>query len=92
MFPTYTRICTILRHVPHSGVPFSDEGSVIGAANTNSMCDDLRSVNVNTVVDFTDNAYVATLVAHEIGHVMGMHHDNIKDNVEKNTTCECPCK
>ena len=73
-------------HISNRGVAFK-ELKVIGAANTNSMCDDLRSVNVNTVVDFTDKPYVATLIAHEIGHVIGMHHDN-NEGIE----CECPCK
>ena len=57
------------------------------------MCDPLRSTNINyDTGSGSDIPYLATLIAHEVGHVMGMYHDTDPVNQNKHQTCDCPCE
>ncbi|XP_063694537.1 zinc metalloproteinase-disintegrin-like jararhagin isoform X17 [Bolinopsis microptera] len=75
-----------------TGVPFN-EVSTIGGAYTNQMCDPLRSTNINHDTGEGNNVpYLATLIAHEVGHVLGMYHDVDDVNMNDDKTCDCPCR
>ena len=57
------------------------------------MCDERYSTNVNYDKKATeDPAHLATVIAHEIGHLMGMYHDNDDINTNRDGKCDCPCE
>ena len=69
------------------------ESSTIGGAYTDQMCDPLRSTNINYDTGSANKIpYLATLIAHEVGHVMGMYHDVDDVNMNRHKTCDCPCE
>ncbi|KAL5261505.1 hypothetical protein ACHWQZ_G007279 [Mnemiopsis leidyi] len=75
-----------------TGTPFN-EASTIGGAYTDQMCDPLRSTNINYDTGTGNKIpYLATLIAHEVGHVMGMYHDVDDVNMNRHKTCDCPCR
>ena len=81
----------LLTFVPLRGTKFNERG-VIGGAYTDQMCDPRRSSNVNfDTKGGQDVPYLATLIAHEIGHVMGMFHDTDPVRQNEYDTCDCPC-
>ena len=67
-----------------------NDSNVVGGAHTNSMCNEVKSIATVTVAGLTDREpYLATLIAHEIGHILGMNHDNAE---EEDGGCQCPCE
>lgn len=76
---------------PIRGVPFMEKGT-IGGAFTDKICDDKHSANVNhDLSKGKEIPHLSTLIAHELGHVMGMYHDS--DEIYMNDgSCECPCE
>ncbi|KAM3924701.1 zinc metalloproteinase-disintegrin-like halysase [Leptodactylus fuscus] len=77
---------TLLRRQPHDNAQFITnidfDGSTVGLAYTGSMCTDKHSAGV--IQDHsTEYIHVAATLAHEMGHNLGMNHDD---------QCYCPAK
>eukprot|EP00118_Oscarella_pearsei_P020754 m.227162 g.227162 ORF g.227162 m.227162 type:complete len:623 (+) comp40036_c0_seq29:807-2675(+) len=56
-------------------------GTIIGMAFPQTICAGDRSAGVNTVLSYDSPSFQAVLVAHEMGHSVGMSHDR--------TGCNC---
>uniref|UniRef100_A0AAQ5Z857 ADAM metallopeptidase domain 9 n=1 Tax=Amphiprion ocellaris TaxID=80972 RepID=A0AAQ5Z857_AMPOC len=66
------------------GQPRAYEGGVLGMAFVGTVCSVTTSGGINV---YSDNnlAFISTVVAHEMGHNLGMNHDNSRCNCNGNS-------
>ncbi|CAL8305833.1 unnamed protein product [Boreogadus saida] len=64
------------------GLPGVYEGGVLGMAFVGSVCKAASAGGINVFQSTSTLPYISTVVAHELGHNLGMKHDNKRG---------CPC-